>query len=223
MQYVSLSRKTIKRIAKSNMQHQWARSILISVVLWLVTFPVYMVISHVIPGWIGWGVYMLAILVAVPLQFGLARFFIGIYRGEPGRISMLFEAYEVGFLRKMGLSIVTGVLIGLWTLLFIVPGIIMGYAYSQAIYIMADNPDIGIWQALKMSKKMTKGYKFDLFVMHLSFLGWMFLSMFTFGILMVVYVAPYMYTTQAGYYVELKTRLGVAEGPAEPVGDVFDV
>ncbi len=67
----------------------------------------------------------------------------------------------------------------LWTLLFIVPGIVKAFSYSQMFFILAEYPDIGVRKAMQISKTMTKGNKGDLFVMCLSFIGWEILAALT--------------------------------------------
>ena len=60
----------------------------------------------------------------------------------------------------------------LWSLLFIIPGIIAGYRYRFALYNLCENPEMGVMEALNMSKAQTRGHKWELFVLDLSFLGW---------------------------------------------------
>ena len=79
----------------------------------------------------------------------------------------------------------------LWSFLFFIPGIIKAFSYSQMKYILAEFPDVSIPEAMKISMKITKGYKWDLFIMYLSFLGWMILSSLTFGI-GFLWLFPYM-------------------------------
>lgn len=79
----------------------------------------------------------------------------------------------------------------LWTLLFIIPGIVKSFAYSQVFYIISEYPHISITKALTISKLITKGYKGDLFVMSLSFLGWVLLCIPTCGI-GFLWLIPYM-------------------------------
>ncbi len=87
----------------------------------------------------------------------------------------------------------------LWTLLFIIPGIIKGIAYSQMFYIIAEYKDVSVTKALRISIEITKGHKWDLFVMYLSFLGWAILSAFTLGILNL-WLTPYMNMTYVNAY-----------------------
>ena len=92
----------------------------------------------------------------------------------------------------------------LWSLLFVIPGIIKGYEYRMIPYILAENPGIDYREAFAASKQMMDGNKWKAFVLDLSFFGWNFLSIFTCGILAIFYVMPYIYMTNAELYVALK-------------------
>lgn len=96
-----------------------------------------------------------------------------------------------------------GVFTFLWSLLLIVPGIVKFYAYAMTPYILVDNPELSANQAINMSKEMMKGHKFDLFFLQLSFIGLIFLSIFTLGI-GLLWVMPYMMTAQAAFYQDIK-------------------
>ena len=87
----------------------------------------------------------------------------------------------------------------LWSFLFFFPGLVKAFSYSQMNYILADFPDVSIPEAMKISMKITKGYKWDLFIMYLSFLGWMILSILTFGI-GFLWLKPYMELSFANAY-----------------------
>lgn len=91
----------------------------------------------------------------------------------------------------------------LWTLLFIVPGIIKGLAYSLTPFIVKDNPQLLPNEAINLSMKMMKGHKFDLFYLYLSFIGWIFLAILTLGI-GLLWVIPYMQTSMAAFYLDVK-------------------
>lgn len=99
----------------------------------------------------------------------------------------------------------------LWSLLLIVPGIIKGIGYSMTPYLLHEYPQIQPRDALELSERMTKGYKADIFMASLSFLGWHFLSAFTFGILEILFAGPYHALTFGMIYQELK-RTALAEG-----------
>ena len=99
-------------------------------------------------------------------------------------------------------SILVYVIVFLCTLLFVVPGIIMGFAYAMVTYIIIDSDTKGS-DSLKKSREMMKGYKWDYFVFYLSFLGWILLTPFTLGIILI-WLYPYMTVADAIYYDELK-------------------
>jgi uncharacterized membrane protein len=91
----------------------------------------------------------------------------------------------------------------LWTLLFIIPGIVKSYAYRMVPYILADNPGIGSDRAIQLSNEMTNGEKLDMFVLDLSFLGWYLLGALLFGV-GILFVNPYKDATMAELYLELR-------------------
>ena len=97
------------------------------------------------------------------------------------------------------------IFIFLWTLLLIVPGIIMSYAYAMTPYIMKDNPEMGAMECIKKSKAMMNGYKWKLFLLDLGFIGWILLACITFGIY-GLWLTPWMQTSRAKFYEELKVR-----------------
>ena len=87
----------------------------------------------------------------------------------------------------------------LWTLLFVIPGIIKAIAYSQMFYIIVEYKDISVTKAMRISIDITRGHKWDLFVMYLSFIGWDILSALTLGIL-ELWLAPYKNMTYTNAY-----------------------
>jgi uncharacterized membrane protein len=97
---------------------------------------------------------------------------------------------------------VTGLLIILWSLLLVIPGIIAAYRYAMASYIMAQNPEIGALDAIERSKAMMNGNKLRLFCLQLSFIGWMLLSALTLGI-GYIFLRPYMQAAYAAFYLDI--------------------
>ncbi len=78
-----------------------------------------------------------------------------------------------------------------WALLFIIPGIVKSIAYSMHNFIICEYPKMSIFKALNISKLITKGHKTELFVMYLSFIGWILLASLTCGI-GFIWISPYM-------------------------------
>ena len=125
----------------------------------------------------------------------------------------LFEGF--GFAGKIILlNVLIGVFVFLWACLFIVPGIIAAYRYRFALYNLCENPELGVMEALAMSKAQTKGYKLDLFVLDVTFLGWSLLCALTAGIL-TIWVAPYVQQTNLAYFDAIKAEKGIGSLPGE--------
>ena len=115
-----------------------------------------------------------------------------------------------------------GTALWLFVLLMIaawIPAIVKGISYSMTAFILEHFPSVPATDALKISMRITQGHKGDIFVFCLSFIGWFILSALTFGILYIVYVGPYFYSSFAGLYQELRDN-ALAEGrvTAEELG-----
>ena len=117
---------------------------------------------------------------------------------ETGGLETLFSCFQQ-FWRFLSATLLMGLFTALWTMLFIIPGIIAAYSYSQTIYILLDHPEMSAFEAIAASKQMMKGHKAELFVLELSFFGWLLLSGFTFGLLMI-WLDPYMQVSKANFY-----------------------
>lgn len=96
-----------------------------------------------------------------------------------------------------------GIFVSLWSLLLIIPGIIAAYSYSMVYFILAEHPEMSALEAIKESKRIMRGHKFDLFVLQLSFFWWSLLIVATFGFA-AVYVIPYAQMAKANFYNEIK-------------------
>ena len=143
-----------------------------------------------------------ATLVIGFIQMGYTAYTLRVVNRQPAGINDLF-AYARYCLKIWGLTIVMGIFVMLWSLLFWFPGIIAYYRYSQAFYILAENPEKGIMDCINESKAMMYGHKMDKFVLDLSFIHWYLLAGVTCGIA-GIYVTPYVGITNAGFYNSLK-------------------
>lgn len=103
------------------------------------------------------------------------------------------------------------ILIFLWSLLLIIPGIIKSFSYAMTPFILEENPELTATEAIHRSRMMMRGHKFDLFWLFLGFLGWAILCLFTAGI-GFFWLAPYMETAYAGFYEEVKAEYAVKGG-----------
>lgn len=145
-----------------------------------------------------------ALLLAGPITVGLGFFALSLYRGMDADFNTLFVTGFTNFGRKVGAHLWMQLWISIWSLLLFVPGVIKSLSYAMTPYILGDCPNVKAKDALKISMRMMDGHKWELFVLQLSFVGWMLLTVVTFGLLGVFYTGPYMHNTFAGYYSELK-------------------
>lgn len=138
-----------------------------------------------------------AVFVA-PVSMGLLCYIVSMAQGQRAAFSTLFSEGFRGeyYLRRVGGIAWMYLFSFLWSLLFFIPGIVKSYSYALTPYLLATHPEIGAKQALKLSMKLMNGKKGELFLLDLSFLGWILLSGLTCGVLSVFYVSPYQTTTK---------------------------
>lgn len=123
-------------------------------------------------------------------------------RTEPA-VANLLDGF--GFAVKLIiLSFLEGLFITLWSMLFIVPGIIAAYRYRMALYLLIDDPGKSPMQCIRESKQFMAGHKAELFMLDLSFIGWYLLGAITFiGYGVRVWTIPYTNVTRVLYYEHL--------------------
>lgn len=127
------------------------------------------------------------------------------WRGETPGVGEVFASFRI-YKPTVVTMLVKDLYIFLWSLLFVIPGIIKSYAYSMVPYIIYENPNLTADEAITISRKMTDGYKGELFIFYLSYFGWHMLSAITAGIVGILYVNPYMGVAHAGIYEDLKQK-----------------
>ena len=139
-------------------------------------------------------------LVENILIVGGSRFFILNQVGRPG-VGTMLDPFKSGHYGNVAVTmLLRDIYIFLWSLLLVVPGIIKSYEYKMVPYILAENPGMDRKEAFLISKQMMNGQKWEAFVLDLSFIGWNILSVFTCGILSLLYVQPYYQATIAEMY-----------------------
>lgn len=151
-------------------------------------------------------IFDLGISIAViPLSYGATYYMIKLVKGKKvDLITDLFSKYSIFglvLLASLYISMVTT----LWTLLFIIPGIIYAYKVIMVPFLLADDggEKKTVAELVETSKNMMDGYKLDYFVFELSFFGWILLGLVTFGIA-YIWVVPYIEVANVMYYEELK-------------------
>jgi uncharacterized membrane protein len=150
-----------------------------------------------------------SIFVATPLLVGKNRFFLE-HREQPSTVGRIFAPFTRGYLNVVKTMFLQSIIVFLWSLLLIVPGIIKSFQYILVPYILAENPEIEWRRALDLSREMTDGNKFRIFVLGLSFIGWYLLGALALGI-GLIFVAPYAEATMAELYAHLRGQ-AIARG-----------
>ena len=145
-----------------------------------------------------------SIFVTDALTVGTCNYFIKNTDSKPS-FKEIFSGFKVKYGRNIGTLLLVGIKLVLWTLLFIIPGIIKSYEYSIIPYILADDPEISSKDAFKKAKQMMKGNKWRLFKLEFSFIGWFVLCVLTLGI-GTFFLIPYISAANAEFYVELKNK-----------------
>ena len=152
-------------------------------------------------------------LLAGPLTVGMAHYFLHLADRNNPQINDLFAHFK-NFGNTFVLYLLTTIFTALWSLLFIIPGIIAAISYAMAPYILAEHPEIKASDAIKMSKDMMKGHKGEYFVLQLSFIGWYLLCILTLGI-GFIFLSPYVSAATAEFFNEVsgknmeKRRMGI--------------
>lgn len=143
-------------------------------------------------------------MVMIPITVGMNKWYIRSREDKNVSLSLCFSIYKKQSYFKVVFAMLYSALFNfLWFFVLYIPGIVKTYSYRMIPYILADNPGIGAKRALKLSCQMTKGSKFKMFVLDLSFIGWYILGFFACCI-GVYAVTPYVYATYAELYDELK-------------------
>lgn len=157
-------------------------------------------------------VFLVILVIAFALQFflfgplaiGCHNFFKANAYEQADLNKITFAFKKENYIKMATTMFLKDLFIGLWMLLFIVPGVIKAYEYRMIPYILTDCPDIPRQEAFRISKEMMKGNKMDAFILDLSFLGWDILAAITCGIAGVFYVQPYVAATDAELFIAIR-------------------
>ena len=200
----------IREMAYNVVKPNWKKS-LVATIIYLVATGIPSCFNQIFPlgssnGFIGFILYLACLFcIAAPAAYAFANAMLGFFRGdiETATEDMLgYVKTKDSYMRSLSVGALTYLYTFLWSLLFVIPGIIKAYSYAMTYFIAKENPDLTAEQAILASMKMMDGNKMKLFLLDLSFIGWIILSMFTFGI-GFIFVAPYMANAHAAFYDEL--------------------
>ena len=155
----------------------------------------------------GAGGFLLMWLVGMPVTVGFYYSLCALYTYSDARLVQYIVNYGFKYYgRTIGGMLLVVVFTFLWSLLFVIPGIVKGYSYALTPYILIDDPQISIRDAVRKSQRMMSGQKFNLFYLQLSFIGWWILSILTGGI-GFLWLTPYFTTSMAAFYRNLRDNI----------------
>lgn len=226
----------MKKIAKQRLKGVYFYSVIVWLVYMFVTdqsgtykiefkeFNLYSpTISDLIPDTMVWGtiLWLFFVFVVLPLTAATEWFFLRIADGQKARWREILEVFtKRNYIRYFLASSVISIFIFLWTMLLVVPGIIKAFSYSQTIRLMRDNPDLGVMEAINLSRERMNGRKTELFFLQLSFVVWFIIPVGLMVTAVVIHntmlaavadiiifitlmlIGPYFQTTNAVFYVE---------------------
>ena len=145
-----------------------------------------------------------SLLLSGPVAYGVSAMFLKQTRtGEKMDIGDIFNGFREDFSNTFLIGLMTTIFTMLWSLLFIIPGIVKALSYSMAMYIKVDHPDYDWKQCIDESQRMMQGHKGELFVLNLSFIGWMIVGAFCAGI-GGFWVNAYMQAATSQFYENLR-------------------
>lgn len=152
---------------------------------------------------------ILSFLIGGTVSLGHSRYLLNQFDRRPLSVRDLFsQFYQFG--NGFCLHLLTTIYTTLWSLLFVIPGIVASYRYAMAPFILAEHPEYTAGEAIRASREMMRGYKLELFLLDLSFLGWIFLSFFTLGI-GSLFLAPYRAAAYAAFYRTLSPASNIID------------
>lgn len=154
------------------------------------------------------------VILLMPISYAVAGYYLKSLRRDPPHPSAVYEDTATNYARYLGAGVLVKVFTFLWGLIFVIPGIIKMIAYSMTPYIMHDNPNISPNDAITLSREITRGHRWELFKVKLSFFFWLMLISLTLGVASI-YIVPYMETTYAMCY-EILRQNAIDTGIAKP-------
>lgn len=142
---------------------------------------------------------IIGLLVAGPLAVGAMLVYTTVTAGKTAQLEQIFNPFKTNFISCFLANLLVDLIVALFSLLLVIPGIMRAYSYAMVSYVLCKEPECSAMEALARSKSMMKGHRMELFKLHLSFIGWFLLCIVTFG-LALLWVGPYTEITQTLFF-----------------------
>ncbi len=182
---VAINQPQLMELAKEKLTGKWGMAVGVTAIYFIGA-----ALLQVIP--------FASLILSGPLAYGLAYYFLKVSRSQPTDVEDIFEGFK-NFVKAMLAGIFIMILVIVGMICLIVPGIMLALGLSMTYYIMIDNPQLSVSDAMKKSWDMMDGHKMDYFILGLRFIGWALLCILTLFI-GFLFLIPYMQTTFANFY-----------------------
>lgn len=194
--------QTLKNRALQSLEGKWMSGCVAALITLVITSVVGQTSSFLPSEGASLGFSTVWTLLCLPLSWGCVVYFLNLIRNADISWERVFDGYK-DFVRIFLAMFLVNLCVAIGFILLIVPGVIVFLMFSQTSYILKDNKEMSVSEAMKESKEMMEGHKAELFWLILSFIGWAILSLLTFGIGFLLLI-PYYYSTMAHFYEDLK-------------------
>ena len=191
-----MNRAELKAAAKNQINGKIGILFAISVIIAAISYVANLISSKIPVG------LAVSIIITPAFALSVVRIYLNVVAGNTPVIKDAFSGFD-DFWSAFKVNFFVGLFTFLWSLLFVIPGIIRSISYSMSLYVLAENKGKPALECIKESMEMTYGHKMELFVLSLSFIGWVLLCVLTFGIA-YIWVGPYMQATFTNAYNCLK-------------------
>jgi uncharacterized membrane protein len=200
--------------ARESLSGNWKTSVIVMLMIWGITILLSTVIGllSLDSEWLGNTVNIIvSILLILPLQWAFANALLQLVRGDNNITENTKQSFKTNY-RTFVLTylLMIVILLGIGVVTLLIGTFILAYAYRMVPYLIQEYPELTPREALKLSREMMRGHKWNLFVLDLTFMGWILLTVLTLGI-GGLWLTPYMQTTVAHYYEDLKQATIVEE------------
>lgn len=198
-----------RAMALDSLRGKWGPAVIATLVYFLITSCLVSVraggatISSASAAFASMG-FLTAIFIATPLAFGymnaMRRYYLN---SDPDVVSYMFRLPLSFYIDVVWTMLYMYVKVFLWSLLFIVPGVIKALGYAMTPFVLADEPQLNAGEAIAKSARMMQGHKHQLLLLELSYLGWVLLGCLTCGIAFL-WIEPYVACGIAAFYEDVK-------------------
>lgn len=203
-----MTNQDYKNSALNALRGRWPVAVLATLVIFLIAVAVSAVSGEENPSiWQTLVSLILSVGLAQPLSVGYDNAFRVLGKDGDDRImgNMFRIPFGSNYMHIVFGTLLTSVVITVGLILFIIPGLIWAFAYAMVPYVLVTRPELSVSEAMKTSRLMMRGHKFDLFYLYLSFIGWGLLCVLTLGI-GCLWLSPYLISAQAAFWEDVSSQ-----------------